>query len=291
MVPTYLLMIRINVLVFLLAFPCRPAFAQTWAERFVTAMAANRDSSLLVLSLRDDRVGGEIVTLQPSTDHVLWTSRQPGTGSTLAFSPDGSTVAVGYHTSSEIEDAIRIFDAKTGKILAGQSDGPEEMPLGMGFASCGEDVEQVFFSPKGKVLAGISNDTLFAWNATTKEFLWSEDVPDRLHEATGHEGPTGHVVALGISDDGVRLAAARDRAVYIFAVEASEPKLLAQRVISPVTYGSTKLAFSPDRTLLALGVSGGDGEHARVLTLIWPPEGRARSIPDCGGGVAWLADS
>jgi WD40 repeat protein len=267
------------------------ANAQVTAERFVTAVAACPDGSLLAISLEDNRSGGEIVVLQSSTNRVLWKAQQPGTASTLAFSPDGNTVAVGYHTTSDTENGLQVFDSRAGKILAVQSDGVDGISLGMGFASWGGGVEQLFFAPKGDALVGLSNDTLFAWNTATQKFLWNEDVPDRLRETAGHNGPTGHVNALGMSEDGTRFAAARDRAVYILTANAAGPKLLAQRNIPSGIVGAAELAFSPDRRLLALGVWGEHGTRPRSTTLIWAPSGRATTIADCGGGIAWLPDS
>jgi WD40 repeat protein len=267
------------------------ANAQVTAERFITAVAASHDGSLLAISLEDDRSGGEIVVLQSSTNRVLWTARQPGTASTLAFSPDGNTVAVGYHTTNDTENGLQVFDSRAGKILAAQSDGVDGMSLGMGFASWGGGVEQLFFAPKGAALVGLSNDTLFAWNTATRKFLWNEDVPDRLKETAGHNGPTGHVNALGMSEDGTRFAAARDRVVYILIANAAGPKLLAQRNIPSGIFGAAELAFSPDRRLLALGVSGEHATRPHFTTFIWAPNGGETTIADCGGGIAWLPDS
>ena len=283
---------RTVVLGFLLAStPITLAVAQITAERFVTAVAGNRDGSMLAVSVEDSRFGGEIVAVQTSTNRVLWTSKQAGTASSLTFSPDGNTVAVGYHTASEGENGLQIFDAKTGQVLAALNKSPDGTPLGIGFASWGEGVKQLFFAPHSQTLLGLSNDTLFAWDVKTHKFLWSEDVPDRLHEAADHSGPTGHVSALGLSEDGTRLAAARDHAVYSFKIGTGAPTLFEQRRVPADTFGKAKLAFSPDRQLLALGVLGGGGTRLRASTLILAPDGGAASIADCGSGIAWLADS
>ena len=111
-----------------------------------------------------------------------------GTVYSVAFSPDGNTIA-----SGSSDNTIRLWNANTGatlKILTGYR----------------YDVNSVAFSPDGNTIAsGNSDDIIRLWDVNTGDELMSP--------LTGHSGgvnsvafnPDGQTIASGSNDDTIRL--------------------------------------------------------------------------------------
>lgn len=214
-------------------------------------------------------------------------ARQPWLRSPLAFSPDGSRLAVGRD-----DGAIGLLDAATGAESA-------RIPRR------GETYREVAFSPDGRWIATadaseyLSNGAVRLWDAATAaevvqvadrgyqsiQFspdsrllagasgfdgsvrLW--DVPGgRLHQAFGGEG--GMAFDAAISPDGQYLATAgRDGAARIYEVGSGG---LVRKIVGH-TQALTSVAFSPDGLRLVTAARDGtarvwdlttDGEVADV---------------------------
>jgi len=79
----------------------------------------------------------------------------------MALSPDGSVLAAGSEAVNDPENAIRLWDTKTGKLLGvcrGHTQG----------------VRWLAFAPEGETLASVSDDsTLRFWNVQTQQELLS----------------------------------------------------------------------------------------------------------------------
>jgi WD40 repeat protein len=79
----------------------------------------------------------------------------------LALSDDGNTLAVGSDPLTETENAIRLLDTRSGKLLGvckGHTQG----------------VRWLAFSPDGETLASVSDDsTVRFWNVDTQQELLS----------------------------------------------------------------------------------------------------------------------
>ncbi|PKW11901.1 WD40 repeat [Streptomyces sp. 1222.5] len=177
---------------------------------------------------------------------------------TVAFSPDGSTLA----TAGE-DKAVRLWDVSSRKVRAtlhGHTD----------------KVSTVAFSPDGRTLATASTDrTVRLWDMATKESRAT---------LTGH---TKAVTSVAFSPDGSTLATGSDDATVRFWDVTNG----ASRATLPVSadYTVTSVAFGPDGRTFAAGsgdstvhlwdVHSGEalaaltGHTAPVLSMAFSPDG------------------
>lgn len=181
---------------------------------------------------------GELLNLEYYT--VAWT---------LAFSPDGRKLAVGYN-----EPVITIWDAATGKELI-KLEGHTRFIRG------------VAFSPDGKKLASASTDgTAKLWDLATGREIWT---------LKGHQG---YVNAVAFSPDGQKLATgSRDNTWRLWDVATGRELL---KIESRATWVNA-LAFSPDGKTLATGNGGG------ATVKLWEvATGKEKAAID-GQGAIW----
>jgi RNA polymerase sigma factor (sigma-70 family) len=174
-------------------------------------------------------------------------------GSNLAFSPDGSTLAL---ASGPNTNKLYLWKWQSGEK-------PRELPMrdhhGVGLT----------FSPDGRYFAECGDVELAVqvWDAVQGKLLHRLDVPDG--EPFWHHG-------LAFSPDGKMLAAAannNDRHGCIHLWEPASGKFLKRLEFG----GSVPLAFSPDSTLLVSGSSVWDFTKDRELAAL---EGSPRGQMD-----------
>lgn len=188
---------------------------------------------------------------------------------TVAFSPDGKTLAAGSGTpTGPIDDAVRLWRLPTGELEATLWErgtvwsiafSPDGMTLASGNgeaitlwdmttnqarASLGRGaIRSVAFSPDGKLLAsGYPNGSVRLWDMATNQ---------EHSELDAHDGI---VYALTFSPDGTLLASAgQDGNIRLWDV-AMEKGIATIRIPQTRMWS---VAFSPDGKLIASGSSDG----------------------------------
>ena len=145
---------------------------------------------------------------------------------TVAFSPDGETIAAGVGWQEAFVQVFQVSSGETLHILKGHD----------------SMVTEVAFSPDGEVLASGS------WDETVR--LWRVSDGELLHTLEGHKSgvyciafsPDGEMLASGSSDEIVRFWRVSD-GTYLSELENSYFHQINQ------------LAFSPNGEMLAIGES------------------------------------
>jgi WD40 repeat protein len=214
--------------------------------------------------------GGKVAILSASTGKEVFLLA--GSGTSVAFSPDGNHLAVGE---------LRLGDKdkpSTTVVKLWELDSPRpplSLPGHTGLITC------LAFSPSGKHLASASLDqTVKIWDVSRGNEL------SVLHEEAG-------VLAVAISPDGRRIAAgSEDRTVKLWTRPGNEVLSL-----SPGGGAINNAVFSPDGRRVAASSSSGavtvwdaatgaklrgfspDGRRgASSLQVAWSPDGRSLSV-------------
>lgn len=222
-----------------------------------------------------DYTTGSLVLWDGATGRYLTTLTNQGTtgvGSPAAFSPDGGTVA-----ASDANGGIYLWSTTSYRSLGVLKD-PSDQP----------NFEIAYDPAKAGYLAAANgNGTAYLWNTQTESVVRRFPDPDGKGAGSIAFSPDGSTIATGDLDGDVRLwdtgsgaptgrltglkggkvediafdpragliAATVNDAnaqTFEFCVWTTAGKLLATRV-DPGSTGATKVAFSPDGSLLAVG--------------------------------------
>ena len=224
------------------------------------AVAFSHDGRILA-SGSDDTENDDTLKLWDAASGQLlqgWRGH-PGTVSSLAFSPDGGTLASASLSPSQ---NLRLWDSATGRLqatLGGHTD----------------RVRSVVFSPDGRLLASAGSDrTILLWDATSGKAIASFiGHADTVREVAF--SPTGNSLA----------SASNDKTVRLWDVATGR--------VSRVFHSARKcaaVAFAPGGHTLAAADEGGDimlldqvtgarlatihSDHDQLFTLAFSPDGR-----------------
>lgn len=226
--------------------------ADLWLHRLEYSVDGKRlavTASDVKVHVLDSASGREELVLSGFTDEVTC----------VAFSPDGGRIATGngYHAARGGQEAVRLWDAATGReLLALEGTGYVNFsPDGrrvvtssrtnvaivsdavtgermLTLAGHGDFVGRAAFSPDGRRIATVSRDrSLKIWDSGSGRLLRSI------------ERRTRDFALLAFSRDGARVAAARaDREVQVWDMATGRERL----ALKGHTSGVQSVAFSPD---------------------------------------------
>ncbi len=179
---------------------------------------------------------GAILAANSSAGIDLWntstrthTASLSGGSSSVAFSPDGATIASGSTRTNEANIKLwNIADQTLIATLPGHTGGPT-------------GVHSVAFSPSGDTLASGSGDkTIKLWDVSSQRLITT---------LTGH---TSHVFSVAYSPDGTLASGSRDGTIKLWNT--------ATRTNTATLEGNTgrvlDVAYSPDGTTLASSTDG-----------------------------------
>jgi eukaryotic-like serine/threonine-protein kinase len=201
----------------------------------------------------------------------------------LAFSPDGRTLATGSD-DSEPDPTIKLWDAATGRLIRAWNGGHGT-------------VAALAFSPNGRTLASghlIQQNNVRIWDAATGRLL------------TTVEGHTDRVRALVFAPDGNSLAtASSDGTVRLWDVTSWRERSVLKGHGDSVH----AVAFSPDGKTLASAGNEGDmrlwnlesgspnalprvlHNRANLMALAFSPDGKTLAVADTLGSITlWDLD-
>ncbi len=273
---------------------------------WVSGVAISPDSKTIatgggdgLAKLWDAATGAELMTLSIS-EEVLEISE-------VAFSPDGSWLAMWGLTENLFDNVIQIVDVESGSEIVTLTASPEEF---IGTFAISPDGTKLLIGDRvgeavrlwdletGTELARYSvgehgsidfnpDGSLFATKSTSGGArIWETETGREILKLSGHQD---RVWDVRFSPDGTTLAtASSDHTARIWDIGLSYEILTVQPFNNPEDVGMAQIAFSPDGTMLAAGGNLGG-------VSIWDPQTGDRLLALAGhddyiGGLIFSPD-
>jgi WD40 repeat protein len=228
-------------------------------EGSITSVAFSPDGRTLAAGhhrFRIDGGGSGVVLWDMSTRKRLAEEPLPvkeGKVSSIAFSPDGKTLAAGYYRFGvgDSKFGVVLWDMSTRKRLA-----EEPLPVKEG------QVSSIAFSPDGKTLAAECSFSMVLWNVSTRERLQEYRVAagERQFRSVIFS-PDGSTVITGYDPSG------RDRAGIVLWDVSARRRLLKEALLG-VEDAVPSAASNPNGTILAVGYGHRLG-HDGGSVMLW----------------------
>ncbi|HZV03885.1 MAG TPA: WD40 repeat domain-containing protein [Gemmataceae bacterium] len=227
-----------------------PGLAQEPVRPAPRMAAFSPDGKRLAVVTGEPEEKGTATLWDTATNRVLWTHREQRGIPSVAFAPDGKTLAIGTFTA-----LAKLLYTETGQVRAS-------------FGEHGKAARGVAFSPDGRILAVGTYDRFIK--------LW--DV-SRKAEVKTLKGHTDRIYSVMFSSDGKRLVSAGVDAARIWDIGTGQEKHVLRHGRSLVHAA----IFSPDDRWVLTG--GWDG-----MVRIWDAaNGRPHCRLENLGGVDGLA--
>jgi serine/threonine protein kinase/Tol biopolymer transport system component len=203
----------------------------------VYSVAFSPDGKTLATGITNDEPGnnvdGNTYLWDVATGHKTATLASPGRFSSVrsvAFSPDGKTLAVGGFANRDGKDKTYLWDVATRRLIATLTNPIKD-----------QHFVSPAFSPDGKILAtGDGEGRTYLWDVATRRLI-----------ATLTDSVSTGVNSMAFSFDGKTLATGSDDGrTYLWDVAT---RRLTATLTNPGSNGVASVAFSPDGKTLATG--------------------------------------
>ena len=201
----------------------------------------------------------------------------------VAFSPDGTTLATGLRNESDTDGTVVLWDMATKTKTAT-------------FVWSTDRIYSVAFSPGGTTLAaGLGNAASGPDHATVK--LWNVGTETNIVTLSGHRE---WVSSVAFSPDGILASGSGDATIKLWEVATG-----INTATFDVNYKVGPVAFSPDGTILAFGLLDGTVRlwdvatgtnlitlfaHTSVASVAFSPDGTILASGSFGNETVQLWD-
>lgn len=228
----------------------KPILTVAHKQDTLDAAAFSADNALIAVKATPHLVKGSQLTILRTTDGSVISSFGVRFICTMAFAPDGNTIATGHWNN------ITLWDVRSGERLAVLMS-PQRKVDPERYWRDGRYVGPVAVSPDGKLIAAGSDDgELQVWDFATRKLLYTRSVSWASISAMAFS-PDSSLIATGSYQDGT-----------LRLVESATGKLSSEVQVS--MFGVGAVAFSPDGKYLVTPSNDGmlnNGRYSRGGTI------------------------